>query len=1143
MPEVTNKPVIFLAFANDREPGGKYLPKLANELELLRQALENTKDQYEVVFEPSITLERLFKIFREYRNRIAVFHFAGHANSYQLLLETIQGAPESINASGFAQFLSLQNGLELVVLNACSTAGHAKLLLEAGVAAVVATSTSIDDQAASVFAGYFYLNLAAGFSIVDAFNTASSTTTKQSGLRLWREASTEPDDHRQDSDAPVPWQLYPNLPSSSLLNWSLSALSTDPYFGLPPIPKGSAPKRLFLGLEHFTRQDAEVFFGRGHDIRTIYNHITSQDGPPMVLLYGQTGVGKSSLLDAGLKPRLEAEFAVVYVRRDPQLGALGSLTQGLAQQVKRNQDLQVHRPVVLILDQLEEVFTQADTLASATDEMRSLAEALPGLFNVDDDGPQVRLIFGFRKEFLPEIETHLEKLPFHPAKVFLEPLNQEGVIEIIEGPTRSARLKHFGLSLEEGLPERIATELVSNDSPTAPTLQILLTEMWRVAEKRNQSQPRFDLALYTELRRPYTHLEGFLTAQLDRLETWAKLEAKRADVVSSGLALEVLAFHTTAFGTAEQRSRHQVETMYSHRKEVLGELLEELKAPLYLLVESSGEQQDAQRATRLSHDTLAAVVRKRFDESVAPGRRARRILESRTIGWQGNGADALLDEADFKLVDHGAKGMRVRNPIEQVLFEKSRRAFVFQRIRRFAGWGSVAIATLVATGSLWFSNQSLLQARTETFLRQATNQINSRAYDAALLTLLETNRLANDQSTHQELYEALNQLDKRLVAFAPDHTQRVAKLSFSPDGRWLASAGFDGRVGLWKLDPTSGKVLKRMVLKRDLHGKHVDVVRFSPNLTNLRLASGGFNGSVAIWDVGRIDRGETIEPTWVSNSVESTSKRYVKSIAFLNDGSKLASGHKDGQVKVWDVADGKSLGTYPQLNSPITGVSFCMQGKRLIASLADQSLVAWNTANQTVLRKGFSDGMGNGQAVPNGVLGTSLQSFVVPSDSDKVDVTFGDYSRLGLGLRLRTRVSCETLRILPTPSASASTVGANATPADTDVNQNADWAILANNKNTFFVNNLKTGDEFKFESFDQDVTSVAISSDGRFAASGEIGGRIAIWEPARTSPMISGFGQIEDLRAKACDLLGEIPERTVSDELLGKNVFTENCPR
>ena len=53
--------------------------------------------------------------------RIAVLHYGGHANRYQLLLESAAGHAVAPDAGGLAAFLAQQRGLQLVVLNGCST--------------------------------------------------------------------------------------------------------------------------------------------------------------------------------------------------------------------------------------------------------------------------------------------------------------------------------------------------------------------------------------------------------------------------------------------------------------------------------------------------------------------------------------------------------------------------------------------------------------------------------------------------------------------------------------------------------------------------------------------------------------------------------------------------------------------------------------------------------------------------------------------------------------------------------------------------------------------------------------------------------------------------------------------------------------
>ena len=68
-------------------------------------------------------------------DRLVVFHYGGHANGTLLQLE--DGAESAV---GLARLLGQMRSLKLVFLNGCATQGHAALLRDAGVPAVIATS-------------------------------------------------------------------------------------------------------------------------------------------------------------------------------------------------------------------------------------------------------------------------------------------------------------------------------------------------------------------------------------------------------------------------------------------------------------------------------------------------------------------------------------------------------------------------------------------------------------------------------------------------------------------------------------------------------------------------------------------------------------------------------------------------------------------------------------------------------------------------------------------------------------------------------------------------------------------------------------------------------------------------------------------
>ncbi len=143
MHDTTNNPIIFLAFANDRDDTVGYLRNLPDEARQLRETLETAERAglCEVVVRSNCTADDIFRVFQDdrYRNRVAVFHYGGHANGFQLLLESAAGHSAAADAGGLAAFLAQQRGLQLVFLNGCSTQQQTQGLLDANVPAVIST--------------------------------------------------------------------------------------------------------------------------------------------------------------------------------------------------------------------------------------------------------------------------------------------------------------------------------------------------------------------------------------------------------------------------------------------------------------------------------------------------------------------------------------------------------------------------------------------------------------------------------------------------------------------------------------------------------------------------------------------------------------------------------------------------------------------------------------------------------------------------------------------------------------------------------------------------------------------------------------------------------------------------------------------
>jgi hypothetical protein len=157
-------------------------------------------------------------------------------------------------------------------------------------------------------------------------------------------------------DHGFPWEFRAGDERVGL--WSLPEAAANPEFGLPDLPERDLPESPFQGMSRFAAEHAGVFFGRGYQVRELYEQINDPTGPPLVLLHGASGVGKSSLLEAGLVPRLESGgHAVRYRRREQHKGLTLTLCDALALPGDaalaagwRAAEARVGQPLVVFLD-------------------------------------------------------------------------------------------------------------------------------------------------------------------------------------------------------------------------------------------------------------------------------------------------------------------------------------------------------------------------------------------------------------------------------------------------------------------------------------------------------------------------------------------------------------------------------------------------------------------------------------------------------------------------------------------------------------------------------------------------------------------------------------------------------------------------
>jgi energy-coupling factor transporter ATP-binding protein EcfA2 len=263
----------------------------------------------------------------------------------------------------------------------------------------------------------------------------------------------------------------------------LCAAWADVLVVLPPNP--------YKGLAAFTPADAELFLGRDAERAELLSKVRQH---PFVLVVGPSGVGKSSLVQAGLIPELSKDgWAWVMCRPsehpDPFHtlaaalrrvgGAAGAdidkhrawvdeiRADGLARLAA---DLRVAsgRRTLLVVDQLEELFHVQDGLLVAPflERLLELPEALAG------EHP-LAVVATLRADFYHRLLGHTDAGPrLANRRIDLSPLGEAALREVIEIPAR-AREVHY----VDHLVDRIITE-TSTSEGALPLLEFALTELW-----------------------------------------------------------------------------------------------------------------------------------------------------------------------------------------------------------------------------------------------------------------------------------------------------------------------------------------------------------------------------------------------------------------------------------------------------------------------------------------------------------------------------------------------------------------------------------------------------------------------------------------------------------------------------------------
>jgi WD40 repeat protein len=932
------KPVVFLAFANDLVDGAAYLRNLATELRGIRKALKEAKNEglCEVVELSNAAIEDILDVFQDdtYKNRIAIFHYGGHANGYQLLLQSLEGGPAPAHREGLAAFLGRQEGLKFVFLNGCSTRQYALGLTQAGIPAVAGTSQSINDEVAKNLAIRFYYGIANGASLEKAWLDAEDYIKTQKGTANFR-ALYWPG--KEEIENRFPWDIFYKEKEPEVKQWNLPDAARSPLYGLPKIPPGKLPNEPFLFLNRYERKHAEIFFGRSYYIRELYNRVTDKKSPPIILLYGQSGVGKSSLLDAGLIPRIEQSHMVCCARRDPQKGLLGTIEKvlhdllpgrdgGDAVETWKYIETAVDKPLVFILDQVEEVYTRPNN--RLTDELGDFLQALTSIFGNISGYPKAKLILGCRREYHREIDEKFKNHELDRTSLFIEPFGQEDIMDVVTGLTRTKRLKDkYNIKVGEKLPVIIADDLLEDkNSAVAPLLQIILTKMWETSKRDDGSSGcEFKVKHYQELRKNLLVLADFFRQQLEKLRNWNEI------VMDSGLALDILKYHTTERGTACTRNIRDIRQTYRHRQVIIDDLVQQLK-DFYLLT-------DAQREGEISlaHDTLVRVVINEYSDSNRPAQRASRILAAKIEEFKKNKDKIYLDEVDLEIAAEGRGWMRAWDQDEELLVERSwqRKALHEKKKKRnrIIRMVLVSIAVIFALFIAYHLKNKADQEKRSEAIRLAA--IAERVLEKDPTIALRIAEKAHQLDDNKNITKLLQKIyrENNFYKIIAEQKDSISCVALSSNGKYFltGSTSEDQKAYLWDMQGQQIKVLEG-------HQYSVIAVAFSNDNKHKYILTGSKDGTARLWDLEGQEKEEQAKEVFEGHN------GWVYSVAFSPDEKRVLTFSRDKTTRLWDL-QGNLIEVFNDFNEnekDVLCAAFSPDRKYVLTGSVDNTARLWD---------------------------------------------------------------------------------------------------------------------------------------------------------------------------------------------------------
>ncbi|MCU0462014.1 MAG: hypothetical protein MUF36_08385 [Bacteroidales bacterium] len=841
----------------------------------------------------------------------------------------------------------------------------------------------------------------------------------------------------------------------------------------------------FKFLDSYTREDRAVFFGREQEITELYRRVFESR---ILLVYGVSGTGKSSLINCGLASRFdESDWLPVNVRRGNNI--VESLDDAINKQAIRplkksltiTEKLQSiyldhFKPVYLVFDQFEELFIFG-TLEERTEFTKLIKEIVRSKV-------QCRIILVIREEFLAGITEFEDALPEIFSNRFrVEKMKKANAILAVEGPCKVHNIK-----TEQGFSEELVDKLIPSGQEIELTyLQIYLDRIFRLAISE-QPAPRTPQLVP---RTPYPGIsiinfpKEILTkagSVSDLLGQFLEEQIREMEDPETGMS--ILKSFVSVQGTRRPMTEKEILDSIGSFGSKISEpdLLNYLTKFVDLRILT---ERDEAGHFELRHDALAAKIFEKFTALEKDIIEVRQFIDNSFSDYQKRGR--LLTGEDLKYIAPYEEKLFLNKESEAFIYKSRNEIFKSRKRRRTIAAATAIMLIIVLSG---FTVWALNERRKAVNEREIANQ-NYQKAKANNLNYLSQKMIDADPTTAMRLAEYAHSIDSinqdiggNLVRIYYDnsfyqivsrHKYYIGSVAFSPDGKSILTGSDDKTAQFCDLNGN-------LLMEFRGHESFVRSVAFSPD--GKSILTGSSDTTARLWDL----QGNVL---YIFKGHED----WINSVAFSPDGNNILTGSDDRTARLWDL-QGRTIRVFTGHEASVNYVAFSPDGKSILTGSDDKFARMWDLkGNVLQVFKGHEDGVCSIAFSPDG------KSILTASDDKsarlwdlagnllKVFVGHGNYINSAAfspnGMNILTGSSDKTARLWDLQGNLLRVFkGHEDWVNSVTFSSDGNYILTGSDDKTARLWDLAGIEPTLFKGHEKGISAVALSSDGRWILTG-----------------------------------------------------------